>query len=215
MVYLLACFLSGYIASKAKTNTAHDKVIVCVVVVALGMAVTWIVTKLFMFFGSLVPLLVILLLVSIAVFAVSAYKRTKEDNGRVLYYLFGYFGIVLIFTIFYRIGADLSFVQVDPFYHLKSGTGSLDELPHFIMNIALFVPLGGLYSLAKKGEARVMESIFFGALLSSMVETIQLLFALGECDTGDVLSNLTGTIIGAIIGYFVWRKMSQTKHFNV
>ena len=73
----------------------------------------------------------------------------------------------------------------------------------------LFVPFGVFGTLSHPNDISPLD---FGAgfLTSILIETIQLIFSIGECDIGDIIGNTFGTILG-IAGTVLVLKIVQTK----
>lgn len=73
----------------------------------------------------------------------------------------------------------------------------------FILNIFLFIPLGFLCPLISKTFARAKNTFFMGLGLSLFIEIIQLFTLHRVTDINDLLTNLTGTMIGYLCFYLL------------
>lgn len=107
--------------------------------------------------------------------------------------LFGaYIAVVLWITLFSRLGTEKrSFLL--PFYSYKRiVAGEWRPLLENIGNVALFIPLG--IALKWVGVRDVKRAGFFASLL---IETLQLIFALGTFECDDLIHNTIGAVIGA------------------
>jgi len=67
-----------------------------------------------------------------------------------------------------------------------------------LLNVALFIPLGGLLPLLHEKFRKWYRTIPVGLAVSLTIELLQLVFARGICDVDDLLANA----LGAAIGYF-------------
>ena len=67
-----------------------------------------------------------------------------------------------------------------------------------LLNVVLFVPLGGLLPLLWKKCKKWYVTLPIGFGLSLAIELVQLAFCLGSCDVDDLFANT----LGAVIGYF-------------
>ena len=66
-------------------------------------------------------------------------------------------------------------------------------------NILLFIPLGILLPLAWKNFASPLRLLGAAFALSLLLETTQLLFALGNFDVDDLLLNILGALMGFVL----------------
>ncbi len=66
----------------------------------------------------------------------------------------------------------------------------------FILNIFLFIPLGFLCPLISKTFERARNTLFIGFGLSLFIEMIQLFTLYRATDIDDLLTNVTGTMLG-------------------
>ncbi|MFD8739984.1 VanZ family protein [Streptomyces sp. NPDC059618] len=73
-----------------------------------------------------------------------------------------------------------------------------------LLNLAMFIPAGVLGVLATR---RFLPAVLTGLALTGTIETLQGAFpALGRaCDTGDLLANSCGALLGAVVGWALVR----------
>ena len=77
------------------------------------------------------------------------------------------------------------------------------EAVQYLMNILFFIPYGLLFPWKDN-----WKRVFVTALvLSVFIEFSQFIFNLGWCEVDDVISNT----LGAMIGYWIWWKVSKRK----
>lgn len=81
-------------------------------------------------------------------------------------------------------------------------------LRNVVGNIILFVPLGCfLASRWAPGRGAMSRTIFIGAMLSVVVETLQVIIPLRMPDIDDLILNTIGTAIGARAGLAIGRRV--------
>lgn len=105
---------------------------------------------------------------------------------------------ILYITLFFRIGMHVDYIKLDLLYAAKRlfYEDSIAEARHLFLNTILFVPLG--FSLPLIDSKNLSRGKFFtyGVLLSACIESIQLIFAKGECDVADIFGNGLGMFLG-------------------
>lgn len=142
---------------------------------------------------------VLLVLVIDGILAI-IFSVLKKNRGRriALVLFFSYVGLVCYVTIFSREAGSRAGIS----FKLFETWGDLMIFHfNFIMNIVLFVPLGMMIPLAwKRG---FFLTCLIGLLMSLSIETIQYFTGMGYAQLDDVVTNLTGTIIGALI-WKIW-----------
>ncbi|MBR2730967.1 MAG: VanZ family protein [Clostridia bacterium] len=85
-----------------------------------------------------------------------------------------------------------------------------------LMNVLLFVPLGLTlpFALAPAGKVRLRHAgiaLAAALVLSVAIESVQYAFALGRCETDDVLSNVVGTAFG-VCACLIYCLLSNHRH---
>ncbi|MGM9857990.1 MAG: VanZ family protein [Bacilli bacterium] len=85
-----------------------------------------------------------------------------------------------------------------PFYFIYTSFKSHTFPYQEILNIFIFIPFGICLSLLFKRK-KVWLVILISFLLSTIFEVEQLITALGYCDINDVITNVLGACLGAII----------------
>lgn len=154
-------------------------------------------------------LVMLALILAIAVIAV-IYLVFKKKHGKekkfpwgkiVLSLIFaGYLLIVIYATLLRGQGTFIRVYNLHLFRAWREAWNKFSVMnwANVLLNVALFVPLGGLLPLLwqKCRKWYVTLPIGFGASLA--IELVQLAFCLGSCDVDDLFTNT----LGAIIGYF-------------
>ena len=155
---------------------------------------------------GLVMLALILAIAVIAViYLVFKKKHGKEKKfpwGKIVLSLIlaGYLLIVIYATLLRGQGTFIRVYNLHLFRAWREAWNKFSVMnwANVLLNVALFVPLGGLLPLLwqKCRKWYVTLPIGFGASLA--IELVQLAFCLGSCDVDDLFTNT----LGAIIGYF-------------
>ena len=111
--------------------------------------------------------------------------------------------VILYLTIIDRNSGDKLEVVLRPFYSFVEAKNNEEMYRTMLMNVFLFVPLGLTltYSLPHKIKHNIIVTIVLALFLSTAVETVQYIFALGRVETDDVICNTFGAFVGAL-AYF-------------
>ncbi len=112
-------------------------------------------------------------------------------------------GYITIFSRGDGSGNDKSILMV-PFASVTKAFRKHDDsaLQHMLLNVAMFVPLGFIFPVADpRGFGKIPWALAMGLMCTVTIETIQLMFRLGQCDIDDIIAN----VLGAVIGFaFFW-----------
>lgn len=133
--------------------------------------------------------------------------HVREMNKTILALLMTYLLVVLFVTLLSRQGQHNTSVimELELFRALKMQ--DTDVLRHLLQNAALFVPLGVLLPLLHRSLRSVWWALLGGAALSTMIETTQLVLAVGQCDVNDILTNTLGAVLGYGVFWLFGRRM--------
>ena len=140
------------------------------------------------------------------------YRRSMNIGWMVAFAL--YFALVIYLTLWIRAGKGYSEVHTDALGRIRLAleTHSLEPVMHMIANVLFFVPFG--YIIPKANEERFDRfgySLLSGVAMSTAIEGLQLVFQLGDSDTGDILANSVGVILG--YGFFwLLRQIGKNWH---
>lgn len=114
-----------------------------------------------------------------------------------------YLASVFFVTLFSRIDGSNSSIQMElfHFFSVYRKTGEMEHtIHHALLNLAMFVPLGGLFFLTPMGGMPHWWSCTgFGLISTVVIETSQLLLRRGICDIDDILMNTAGAFLGYLI----------------
>ena len=128
-------------------------------------------------------------------------------------------GGILYITVF-RNNPGKQELILQPFQSFVEAKEQKEMYRELLMNVLLFVPFGLSVPFAltpgKAGERRVkvwcfIVTIVVAVVLSVAIEAVQYRFALGRCETDDVLANTLGALLGACayLIQFVGQKNNQ------
>ena len=90
-----------------------------------------------------------------------------------------------------------------PFVRLFT-EGRTDEILHFLLNAAMFLPFGFLFRMVSGSTAKTACA---GLFLSAAIEFVQLAASLGQCDMADVAANAVGALAGSVIAWQLMKFM--------
>ena len=155
---------------------------------------------------GLVMLAGILAIAAIAViYIVFKKKHGKEKKfpwGKIVLSLIlaGYLLIVIYATLLRGQGTFIRAYNLHLFRAWREAWNKFSVMnwANVLLNVALFVPLGGLLPLLWKKCRKWYVTLPIGFGLSLVIELVQLAFCLGSCDVDDLITNT----LGAVIGYF-------------
>lgn len=119
-----------------------------------------------------------------------------------------YFVILLYLTIFMRLGSVDTSIVTAPFDDLWLAIQRQDMqlVEHMVLNVVLFLPFGYLISAMNPRHFRHWSlSLFGGLMVSTVIESIQMIFSLGQADVDDIIANTLGAVIGYVLIRFVWQ----------
>ena len=76
---------------------------------------------------------------------------------------------------------------------------SFEPMQHLLLNVALFVPIGFLFvAINPEKLNRISLVIPLGLVLTVLIETVQMLLRMGQCDLEDLVANALGAVIGVL-----------------
>lgn len=134
------------------------------------------------------------------ILTVSRSRGEIKPQYAVLFIL--YILAILVVTLITRQTRTETVLQTELFASVKSFLleGNVEELNHMILNVVMFMPLGYLFVQMhprKLGDAAQVLGI--GVMLSTIIESCQLIFRLGNCDVDDILANTFGALLGLVL----------------
>ncbi len=160
---------------------------------------------------SLVFLSLLILSAFFGVFAFFTFliKNYRECNKTALLMFILYLLMVSYITVFSRRGKTqtdilLSFDSIQEAINRHS----LAPLQHLWLNIVLFVPIGAFFAAVHPSLARFGIVLPLGLLLTTIIETTQLLMRNGQCDLEDLAANTLGACLG-LLAFRLFNRMQK------
>ncbi len=212
IVILLLCgyfYLFQAVAKRAASRASIPILAIALLVIYLLISLPLVLIIAQMGGTSFVVLALLILAACIGLFAaVFAMIRNFRDLNKTMLVLFILYLLMMSYvTIFSRRGR----VQTDILLSFDSieeaiNRHSLEPLQHLWLNIVMFVPLGILFSAIDPPRlARLGIILPFGMLLTTLIETTQLLLRIGQCDLEDLVANTLGACLGLLIFRLYYR----------
>jgi len=125
-------------------------------------------------------------------------KRRPQLQLGALAVLASYLLALLYITTFMRSAGSNHQIQMEVFNWLRED--AVEDLQHIFLNVAMFVPVGFLSTyLTEESHGKLLPGLSLGIVLSTLIETGQLLFHSGTCDIDDILANSLGALLGALL----------------
>lgn len=147
-------------------------------------------------------------LIAILIMGALIYRTKKISLSLVIPYLF----LLFAQTVLSR-GYDSNMgIHLNPLWYFNVGTFTLnrDLFNQLKANVVMFIPVGFLLPFSLKKPAR---AIFFAFLFSLTIETLQLIFRKGLCESNDVINNTFGAAIGFVIYLVIIRQKKFIDQF--
>lgn len=128
----------------------------------------------------------------------------SQNLGKILF--FSYL-IILIWILLFKF--SVSFDEIINMYNLQVRSINLIpfqesvivnnriDLSEIINNIVVFIPFGGLIGMISKKTSFLIDVLII-ALFTISIESLQFILGLGASDITDIITNLTGGIIGLL-----------------
>lgn len=143
--------------------------------------------------------------------------KNKEKLGK---WLFVLYLIAIIWIILFKFQlhpddikllSDENFgtVNLEPFQAPKRINGRIDYT-EIIYNVLIFIPYGLLFPVVSK-HLSTFKKIIIMLATTMALEGSQYLFSLGACDITDVITNLSGGIIGLALYAILRLVLSEEK----
>ncbi len=77
---------------------------------------------------------------------------------------------------------------------------SFEPMEHLLLNVALFIPIGFLFvAIYPEKLNKISLVIPLGLMLTVLIETVQMVLQMGQCDLEDLVANALGAVLGLLI----------------
>lgn len=129
----------------------------------------------------------------------------------------GYLEVILALTILRREAGSAAgeiYTNLNLGFTLGS-IYSMRQTLYSLFNVLLFVPWGilvGVYRVSQKPVRIIVLTMLTGFVTSAVIEILQLITGTGKFEVTDLLTNVTGTFIGAFfvaIGVTIVKRMTR------
>lgn len=167
-------------------------------------------------YGSLrMTLLMLLILMSMTGFCILIFglmKNWQEIKKLPLLLFILYLAAVSYGTVFGR--AERSHAEILLEFESISqaiASQSFEPMEHLLMNVAMFVPIGFLFvAIQPERLNKISLVIPLGLMLTVLIETVQMMLQLGQCDLEDLVANALGAVLG-VVCYRLYQKLHLEK----
>ena len=124
-------------------------------------------------------------------------NNMKENNktNKLTNVLFIIYLIALFWILLFKFGVRFSYMENRNVNLIPFGKIDVSET---ILNVVIFVPLG-IYAGVLFKRWSFVKKLFFFFLISLMFEGLQFIFRIGAFDITDIITNISGGIIGSLI----------------
>ncbi len=137
------------------------------------------------------------------------FKYFRQLNKTMLLLFILYVLMLSYITVFSRKGRVQTDILLN-FNGIKEALRrhSLEPIQHLWANILLFVPIGLFFAGINPPRLARLGTIFsLGLLLTTAIETTQMLLQIGQCDLEDLLANTLGACIGLLV-YRIYHRLT-------
>ncbi len=206
MGFLLLCgylFLLRYVTRNLQTKKSMFTMAVILLIIYAVLTIPLMIILNQMGSSSFVLLSLMLMMSCVVFFGLvyGLYKHFREANKVMLVLFILYIVVVSYFTIFNREEGHSRAILLR-FDSLRDAirTNSLEPLQHALLNAVMFIPIGILFPRILPSR---LDSIIYtgglGLMLSTAIETTQMLLRIGQCDIEDIAANTLGAILGFVL----------------
>lgn len=195
-----------------KAETVMVKTVLCLVALPISAVICW----LFEFFDASITYLLFAYAAGGFFLAWRTWRRlraktkSKSTENTIYTIAFLIYLIALLYlTVLCRLDEHFLYLHITVNEVMDDLLTDGINMPHFLQNIALFVPLGACIALLHSEDIS-MKHFILGALTSTLIEGTQMIFQLGDCDLMDIVANTFGTFIGiAFIKLWEWVRINE------
>ena len=206
VVILLLCgyfFLFQAVAKRAASRSSIPllAIVLLLVYLLVSLPLVLIISQMGGQGFTFLALLILASFIGVFAFFHFVVKHFREINKGMLVLFLLYLLMVSYVTVFSRRGR----VQTDILLKFDSieealRRHSLEPLQHLWANIAMFVPIGILFpAICPQRLNKLSYVLPLGMLLTTLIETTQLMLRIGQCDLEDMIANTLGACLGLLI----------------
>ena len=206
IVILLLCgyfFLFQAVAKRAASRSSIPllAIVLLLVYLLVSLPLVLIISQMGGLSFTFLALLILASFIGVIAFFYFVFKHYREINKGMLVLFLLYLLMISYVTVFSRRGR----VQTDILLKFDSveealRRHSLEPLQHLWLNIAMFVPIGILFPAICPQRLDKLSCVLpLGMLLTTLIETTQLMLRIGQCDLEDMIANTLGACVGLLI----------------
>lgn len=160
------------------------------------------------------PLFILILLALVIHARVSAVRYTSKQYMLML--TFAIYMLGVLHFVFFPIDVNIGiYANQTPWYKNLQWVPLLTaDVPSFLLNVVLFMPLGFLLPLLKPSVNSIRKAVRTGLMFSFTIEILQLVIriTLGNgrsTDINDLIANTAGSVLGFVILGLLIRVIGQ------
>ena len=214
---LLLCgyfFLFQAVAKRAASRSAIPvlAVVLLLVYLLIALPLVLIISQMGGMSFTFLALLILAAFIGLVAFLAFLFKHFRQINKGMLLLFLLYLLMTGYFTIFSRRGRVQTEIMLK-FDSIEEAVRrhSLQPLQHLWLNVAMFVPLGMLFPAICPQHLNKLSCVLpLGMLLTTLIETTQLILRIGQCDLEDLVANTAGACLGLLL-YRLYRRMAPER----
>ena len=214
---LLLCgyfFLFQAVAKRAASRSAIPMlaVVLLLVYLLISLPLVLIISQMGGLSFTFLALLILAAFIGLVAFLSFLFKNFRQINKGMLLLFLLYLLMTGYFTIFSRRGRVQTEIMLK-FDSIEEAVRrhSLQPLQHLWLNVAMFVPLGMLFPAICPQHLNKLSCVLpLGMLLTTLIETTQLILRIGQCDLEDLVANTAGACLGLLL-YRLYRRMAPER----
>ena len=214
---LLLCgyfFLFQAVAKRAASRSAIPMlaVVLLLVYLLISLPLVLIISQMGGLSFTFLALLILAAFIGLVAFLAFLFKNFRQINKGMLLLFLLYLLMTGYFTIFSRRGRVQTEIMLK-FDSIEEAVRrhSLQPLQHLWLNVAMFVPLGMLFPAICPQHLNKLSCVLpLGMLLTTLIETTQLILRIGQCDLEDLVANTAGACLGLLL-YRLYRRMAPER----
>lgn len=145
--------------------------------------------------------ILLMIVLGVVIWIIAGIFLSKKARGWKTFNLIVFISIcigIVYATILSRTPGDGREVCLIPFYTFYKARENAELYRSMLMNLFLFLPFGLTLPNVLGGRHPIRWSALIVVLLSTVIELIQFIFALGSVEVDDILCNVTGGLIGVV-----------------
>ena len=214
---LLLCgyfFLFQAVAKRAASRSAIPvlAMVLLLVYLLIALPLVLIISQMGGMSFTFLALLILAAFIGLVAFLAFLFKNFRQINKGMLLLFLLYLLMTGYFTIFSRRGRVQTEIMLK-FDSIEEAVRrhSLQPLQHLWLNVAMFVPLGMLFPAICPQHLNKLSCVLpLGMLLTTLIETTQLILRIGQCDLEDLVANTAGACLGLLL-YRLYRRMAPER----